>query len=287
MVEHSISLPHSAEASYLHRGLGHVEFFDYAQNDMTELKKTHEELVVNGYKGLSFHAPMPRPLFFPFSGVTCFFLNEKPELRDLSFQLIEDTLQHAQNWGADYVVTHLTYGKTDTSDPIKAKQLAKDTCERFAALSRNYRVPINIEFAAYTRTFNHPEEFAELVSQHKELGICIDTGHTMFGAQMHKRDYFDDIAILAPHARSMHLWNTRCEVHDHIPLHPSQSSQEGWIDIEQTLEIVLAQNTNCTIIFEYPVVEVTPNIQEGYDWIEDLVKTITHKHITIKEKEMS
>jgi endonuclease IV len=287
MVEHSISLPYSSEASYLHRGLGHVEFFDYPLNDMAELKKSYEEMAVNGHKGLSFHAPMPRPVFFPFSGVTCFFLNEEPERRDLSFQVIEDTLQYARDWGADYVVTHLTYGRTDTSDPNKAKQLAREACERLAALSNDYRVPINIEFAAYTQAFNEPEQFIELVSQHTELGICIDTGHTMFGAQIHKRDYFDDIAILAPHTRSMHLWNTRCEVHDHIPLHPSQSPQEGWIDIEQTLEIVLAQNTNCTIIFEYPVVEVTSNIQEGYDWIENIVKTITHKHITLKEKVMS
>ena len=163
MVDYSITLPHSGEASYLHRGLKHVEFFDYPLNDMAELKKTYEEMAVKGHKGLSFHAPMPRPVYFPFSGVTCFFLNEEPERRDLSLQLIEDTLQHARDWGADYVVTHLTYGKTDTTDPIKAKQLARDTCERFAALSSEYQVPINIEFAAYTQAFNEPEQFIELV----------------------------------------------------------------------------------------------------------------------------
>ena len=102
----------------------------------------------------------------------------------------------------------------------------------------------------------------------------------MFGAHIHKRDYFDDIAILAPHTRSMHLWNTRCEVHDHIPLHPSQSPLDGWIDLEKTLEIVLIQNPSSAIVFEYPVVEVTPDIQEGYDWIESVVKTITHRNIT-------
>ncbi len=277
MVEHNTSLPHSGEASYLHRGLRHVEFFDYPPNDMVELKSTYEEMAAKGHKGLSFHAPMPRPVFFPYSGVTCFFLNDKPEHRELSFQLIENTLQHAQDWDADYIVTHLTYGKTDTSDPDKAKQLARDTCERFASLSSNYCVPINIEFAAYTTAFNDPEQFIELVSQHEELGICIDTGHTMFGAQIHKRDYFDDIEILAPHTRSMHLWNTRCKTYDHIPLHPSQSPQDGWIDIEKTLEIVLSKNPNSTIVFEYPVAEVTPDIQEGYDWIENMVKRITQK----------
>ncbi len=277
MVTDNISLPHSSEAGFLHRGLGHVEFFDYPLCDMDELKIIYEKMRHEGRTGLSFHAPMPRPDFFPFSGITCFFLNEEPARRDLSFRLIEDTLQHAQDWGADYVVTHLTFGKTDTSDPGRAEELAWDTCERFATLSRSYDVPVNIEFAAYTTAFNDPGKFVEIISKYDELGICIDSGHTMFGAKMHKRDYFDDISILAPLARSMHLWNTRCEAQDHVPLHPSQSPQDGWIDIEQTLEMVLKQNPDSTIIFEYPVAEVTKGIQEGYDWIENMIRTITCK----------
>ncbi len=277
MPDYDNSLPHTSEAKYMHRGLAHVEFFDYPLDDMVELRNTYKEMAVNGYKGLSFHAPMPRPAFFPFAGVTCFFLNEEPESRELSFQLVEDTLQHAQDWNADYVVTHLTYGKTDTTDSDKAILLAEDTCERFAKLSRDYCIPINIEYAAYTQAFNEPEQFVNIVSQHDELGICIDIGHTMLGAQMHKRDYFGDIEILAPYTRAMHLWNTRCEDYEHIPLHPSQSSKEGWIDLEQTLEIVLTQNPDSTIVFEYPVTEVTPYIREGYVWIENMVKKITHK----------
>ncbi len=261
----------------MHRGLGHVEFFDYPLDDMAELDKAHKKMTVNGYKGLSFHVPMPRPVFFPYAGVSCFFLNEEPEHQELSFKLIENTLQHAQDWNTDYVVTHLTYGKTDTPDPEKAKQLAMNACERFAILSREYRIPINIEFAAYTQAFNKPEQFVEYVSQYEELGICLDTGHTMLGAEMHKRDYFHDIGILAPHTRAMHLWNTRCESYEHIPLHPSQSPDDGWIDIEQTLEMVLSQSPNSTIVFEYPVAEVTADIQEGYDWIENMVKDIKNK----------
>ncbi|MBL1140862.1 MAG: sugar phosphate isomerase/epimerase [Proteobacteria bacterium] len=277
MPEQLFSLPHAAEASFLHRGLGHVEFFDYPRNEMARLKKTYRDMANKGQKGLSFHAPMPRPAFFPYSGVTCFFLNEEPALRELSFQLLEDTLQHAQAWEADYIVTHLTYGKTDTTDPEKATSLAQDSCDRFATLSRKYDVPVNIEFAAYSTAFHEAERFVELVSQYEELGICIDTGHTMFGAQMHQRDYFDDISKLASQARSMHLWNTRCDVHDHIPLHPSQSPQEGWIDMERTLKIVFAQNPDSSIVFEYPIVNVTPAIQEGYDWIENMIKTINYQ----------
>jgi predicted deacylase len=93
----------------------------------------------------------------------------------------------------------------------------------------------------------------------------------MLGARMHGRDYLADIGALAPYARAMHLWNTRGEDFSHTPLHPSQSPAYGWIDLERTLETVVAANPQIAIVFEYPVEELTPDIQAGYDWIADLV----------------
>jgi len=275
MVEKQSSLPHVPEASLLHRGLGHVEFFDYPRKAMDTLKRKYAELKKNGYKGLSFHAPMPRPAFFPFAGVSCFFLNENPDNRTLSFRLVEETLQHARSWQADYIVTHLTFGKTDTANPDTALDLADKACIKLAALSEQYAMPIHLEFAAYTPSFNSPEQFAGIISQYSELGICLDVGHTMLGARLHGRDYLGDIRILAPQTMSLHLWNTRGEDQTHIPLHPSQLPSEGWIDIEQTLKIVLACNPRITTIFEYPVNQLTPEVQAGYDWVEEMVLAIT------------
>jgi len=274
MVEQQASLPHVAEACLMHRGLGHVEFFDFSPKAMDALRASYAGLKGHGYKGLSFHAPMPRPAFFPFAGVTCFFLNEDPDRRALSFRLLEETLRYAQAWNADHIVTHLTYGKTDTSDPGKALGLARNAGEIFAALSDRYGIPIHLEFAAYTRSFNKAGQFVGIVSQYEELGICVDSGHTMLGARMHGRDYLDDIRTLAPQARSLHLWNTQAKDQIHVPLHPSQSASQGWIDIEKILEIVLACNPRIPIVFEYPVTELTPDIQAGYDWVEQMVISI-------------
>jgi hypothetical protein len=55
-----------------------------------------------------------------------------------------------------------------------------------------------------------------------------------------------------------------------VPLHPSQSPADGWIDVPAAMQTVLAHNPGVHIIFEYPVESVTPRIQEGYDWIAGL-----------------
>ena len=262
-----------APACYLHRGIDCIELFDYPLTAMAELRELYTELKRNGYGKLGFHSPMPRTRAFMDDGVACFYLHDDASQRGLSFDLLEHTLQHARQWQADYAVTHLTYGRTDTTDPGQAERLAAAACRRFAELSRYYEIPINVEFAAYTRTFNQPGQFIEAIARHDELALCIDTGHTRLGANLNGRDYFADIKTMAPYTRSMHLWNTMGNGSEHIPLHPAQDPVSGWIDIEQTLQLVLAENPAVTIIFEYPVAEVTRDIQAGYDWIKQIVNT--------------
>ncbi|MCG3201253.1 MAG: hypothetical protein NFCOHLIN_01119 [Gammaproteobacteria bacterium] len=260
----------------LHRGLGGVELFDFPRQSWGALRRTLAGLTRQGYTRLSFHAPMPRPSYFHHSGVSCFFLHEDASLRELSFRVIGETLRHARAWNAAYVVTHLTYGKTDTTDRERAARLARETCSRLAALSDRHGMPIDIEFAAYSSAFASPEDFLAAMSGHPQLGICIDTGHASLGARIRQRSYMEDIRTLAPRARSMHLWNTRGPEdprhRGHVPLHPTQRPEQGWVDMEETLRIVLEHNPRINIVFEYPVEELTTEIREGYDWIAGLVR---------------
>jgi sugar phosphate isomerase/epimerase len=273
-------------ACYLHRGIDCIEYFDYPVNAMAELQAQHAGMRGQGFARLGFHAPMPRMPAFLDDGVACFYLHDDARQRRLSFDLLEHTLQHARDWRADYVVTHLTYGKTDTADPIKAERLADSACRRFAELSREYALPINVEFAAYTRAFHRAEQYIAAVSGHPELGICIDTGHTRLGADLRGRDYFADVAALAPYTRSMHLWNTTGGSGEHIALHPRQNPTAGWIDMEQTLRLVLEHNPDVTLIFEYPVAEVTPEVQAGYDWIKR-IRAEFHLNFTVSNRGQS
>jgi len=269
---------HTQPESLLHRGLGHVEFFDLAPKQLEDLRPLLEDFAREGRESFSFHAPATRPAEFPFPGVTCFFLSEDEAKRELSFRLLEHTLEAARRWQAAYVVTHLTYGKTDTRDPEMAESLAVAACRRMAAMSAVNGVPLDIEFASYTDSFHRPDRFLEIVSRHAELGVCIDIGHAFLGAQLRQRDYLEDIAVLAPGARSLHLWNTtgpeHTRLHHHTPLHPSQRVAEGWLDVERIMAVVLGRNPEPHVVFEYPVEKLTPEIQAGYDWVADMVARI-------------
>jgi sugar phosphate isomerase/epimerase len=263
--------PRHPEARLIHRGLGRAEFFDLAPEQFAGLDRIMAGLRAEGRTRFSFHAPVLRPDYFPFDAIQCFFLSEDEARREDSFRLLADTLAAARTWDAEYAVCHLTYGRTDTRDPTTAARLARAACARFAALSRAAGVPLDIEFAGYTDSFHAPASFMDAISPHPELGLCVDIGHTFLSAQRRGRDYRNDIAALAPRARSMHLWNTtgpECHArHHHVALHPSQRPEDGWIDVPVAVRLVLDRNPATRIVFEYPVEAVTPEVQAGYDWI--------------------
>lgn len=270
-----MSVDRKKAANLVHRGLGRVEFFDLTAQRMEGLQATLDVMAGEGRARFSFHAPIIRPEYFPHSGVTSFFLCEDEAKRELSFRLLGHTLEQAARWGAEYAVSHLTFGPTDTKDEATASRLAFEACLRIAEMSRAHSIPVDLEFAAYSASFSNAGAFSEVVRPHRELGVCIDVGHTFLGALKWRRDYLDDIAALVGQARSLHLWNSLGEEHTkhhhHTPLHPSQKPEQGWIDMERTLEFVLAENPGINVIFEYPVERVTAEIQQGYDWISEVV----------------
>ena len=258
----------------LHRGVGMVEFFDLPEAEMEDLQPLIDRFSAEGRDRFSFHAPVTRPPEFSYSGVTCFFLSEDQKLRELSFELLSATVDAAKLWGADYVVTHLTYGPADSKDSSVADALAVEACRRIAEMSAHAEVPIDLEFAAYTDSFHGPARFTEIVDGHAELGVCIDIGHVSIGADLRGRDFLDDLDALLPKTRSAHLWNTLGAEHTaqnhHTPLHPSQKPEDGWIDIEGVLDKLLIQDNFMDLVFEYPVNQVTEEIQAGYDWVTSI-----------------
>jgi sugar phosphate isomerase/epimerase len=267
--------PRVPPASLVHRGLGRVEFFDLAADEVARLGATVAAHAREGRGRFSFHAPIVRPAYFPASGVTAYFLCEDPARRALSFRLLDDTLARAARCGADYVVCHLTFGATDTRDERAAVALARRACARLAAMSRTYGVRVDVEFAAYSHGFHRAELFVDAVTPHAELGICLDVGHAYLGALARGRDYLADVRTLAPATRSMHLWNTRGPGHTaawgHTPLHPRQRPADGWIDVERTLATCLGARGAVDVVFEYPADDPRVDVEEGYAWIASVV----------------
>ncbi|MEE9201256.1 MAG: TIM barrel protein [Candidatus Brocadiales bacterium] len=260
-------------ARAIHRGQGRHEIFDFPQEDLGGLKKFLDEQNLP----FSFHAPLVRPDYFPYSGVTSFFINDDDEKRKLSLELMRQSAEDARDWGAEYIVCHLTF-REDTEDEEKAWRLVHQAAGFLSGLVESTGVPIHIEFAGYAGAFREPSHLAEVISNHPNLGICIDAGHAFICSQLWRRDYLRDIETMAPYAKSMHLWNTRGFDHwkekGHVPLHPAQSPSDGWVDIERTLEIAIKHNKDLRLIHEYRVDDMNSEIKEGFDWIRDTVEKL-------------
>ena len=260
-------------AGYLHTGLDRYEVFDFQEDGLGEL----ESFIKSKKLPFSFHVPFFRPSYFPYTGVTTFFLNDDPEKRALSFKLIDSTMHYANKWSADFVVTHLTW-KDDSLDRKKVMDLTSYTRSKFCDLADRYKLPINIEFGGYSGHFHEPEQFVDFVKDHSSLGICIDIGHTSLISGIRNRNFFRDIEIMAPHTKSIHMWNTKGlehnKKHNHVPVHPSQKAEDGWVDIKKTLEIILGHNKDCNIIFEYNHTyydNIPDEVQEGMEWVKEIV----------------
>ena len=272
-----MEVEHVAAERLLHRGLGHVEFYDLPVEEVEDMGGLIDAFAAEGHDTFSLHAPVGRGDDFPWAGVTCFYLCEDADRRALSFRTLGRALDAARRWGATHVVTHLTFGKYDSCNATTAERLAGEACANLAEMSHDAGVPVDIEFAAYTDSFHAPGKFLDAINGYPELGLCIDVGHAGLGAGIRERRVLDDIEELSQRARSLHLWNTLGAEHTkefhHTPLHPSQQPVGGWLDIDAAVRTVLEQAPDCSIVFEYPVEEVTPEIQEGYDWIAAIADT--------------
>jgi sugar phosphate isomerase/epimerase len=186
-------------------------------------------------------------------------------------------MHYAKGWKADFVVTHLAWME-DSQNRQKVMALASNTKLRFCVLADRYNMPINVEFGGYSGYFHEPAQFVEFVKDHPLLGICIDIGHTSLISGIRNRSFFKDVEILAPHPKSIHVWNTKGQKkkkkNSHVPVHPSQKTEDGWIDIKKTLEIILSHNKECDIVFEYNRTyydKIPKEVKEGMEWVKEIV----------------
>jgi sugar phosphate isomerase/epimerase len=257
-------------ANAVHPGIGRCEVFDVAPEALPALAA----YLAAAPQPFSIHAPLvrPRPGRAP-SAV--FFLADSPA-REESFAELALTLAAAAAHGAQYVVTHLNW-VADVPSEGRAEFLAHEAAGRIALLSRLHRVPVHIECGGYTGGFHRAGQFAALARAFPDLGLCLDVGHLWLIAQERGRSAYADIEVLAPYARSMHLWAARnLETYrrqGHLPLHPARDGRDGWLDLGRAVAPVLAARPDCAVILEYTW---TPDdaapAAEGLRWASDVVE---------------
>jgi sugar phosphate isomerase/epimerase len=260
----------------LNPALHGCETFDFAPADLAALRER-----LRSRPAFSVHAPLPTPPDYPGSPVTSFLLDPDPFKRQVSLDMLQRTIELAAEWQALHVVVHFGGLHSDGLSARSVHELADRTAAQLDAWAAVYGVALHIEYAAYNPSFATPQELADLVSRYPGLDVCLDVGHLRVGAQMLGLDEWQAAQVLAPHTRSMHLWTLRdrrdVRRYHHVPVHPSLTPDDGWIDIPAMLDLVLAHHPDAKIVFEpHPAYNPDPGWQaEGIEWVRELVAART------------
>ncbi len=170
----------------------------------------------------------------------------------------------AARCGADHVVCHFTdYPSRQPTEEINPVYVT-ETLEWMAEVQHRYNVPVCLE------CFGDPKWLSVRVARYG-LYICLDSGHLLRSSQERRSRYLEDVNIIAPLVRVVHLWNTRgLPGEHHVPYHPDQRPADGWAPILALLNRVLEHRRNFPIIAQpsYPPHQQS-RFWEGLEWLGD------------------
>lgn len=257
------------------------EFYHFPPEDVAELKR---QVRAEGLAA-SIHTPLVRPEWYPNPPTWTFLCDADAELRQKNLRLVELTMEAAEDLGAEYVVVHFpspANGATATLALDQQQYIARDSVERLAELGLKHQIPIHIEGFGPS-PFLTPQFLGQVAAEYPPLRYCWDVAHMYIAAQRDGFDYYEFAAALAPAVGSVHLWNTR-HLEDylnyrHIPVHPSQSPEDGWVDIPRILRLLLQGEAKLPIIFEsgyhYPPALGNHDVREGMQWVKNILTTLS------------
>jgi len=197
-------------------------------------------------------------------------------------KMITLTMDQAEEYGAEYVVVHFPSPTSDASGESEEKleAIAWRSCERLAELSFKRGIPIHIEGVGQSPLIN-AEFLTALLEEYSPLRYCFDTAHAHLAALDNGFDLYDFAAELLHYLGSIHLWNARSRddylAFRHIPVHPSQRAEDGWVDIARVLRALTSDKNSISIIFEsersYPEALGDYDYREGVKWVKELLET--------------
>jgi len=234
---------------------------------------------------MSIHCPLVKPEWYPEPPTWAFLCDVGRENRELNLRMIRLTMEMARDFGAEYVVVHFPsppFIEARGKSYAELKEIALDSAYRLALLGEEYETPIHVEGFGPS-PFLTAEFIAEVVTLFPVLRYCFDTGHMNLSAQRDGFDLYRFAEQVAPHVGSVHLWNNRgmddyISFH-HIPVHPSQNSAQGWVDIARILEAIAKGRPSLPMVLEspprYPWALGNHDYREGVRWIKKLLETLS------------
>lgn len=229
---------------------------------------------------INYHAPV----FYNSDPSSTYYLHSNKKLREATFDLLESNLKMAKSLHSENVVVHFISNKPDNDvSEEEIKDIAKESANRLNILSEKYDIPILLEYAGYNNKFYKIEDWIDVIKNNYNLGICLDLGHLCIASKLYDFDYMEELKNLSSYTKLVHIWNTKgtsdLGEYNHIPVHPEQSEDDGWIDIETSLRILLKDNYDLPIIAEsdYRFSDLE-YFEEGMKWVNKLIYQILNEN---------
>ena len=227
------------------------------------------------------HCPLVKPDWYSFAPTASFLLGDAGgKLRELTFRLIIQTLQEANDIGAKYIVVHFPKPAPEPQQQPGLKlqaDIAWDSDHRLARLAREFYTRICIEGFG-ERPFLSVGFLIEVLDAFPELDYCFDVGHIHLAALRGALDYREFLGQLAPRVGCVHLWNTRGPEEyaefSHLPVHPTQEPNAGLVDIPRTLRVIQEASPEASLIFEHGTQFPSPfklDYQQGVEWVKGIL----------------
>lgn len=275
---------HGVDAEYVReKGFQRVQICQKFSKteDVTSLLRLSREKAIK----ISFHAP----IFHQVDPTSTYYLSRNSRLREATFEILEINMKMAESLPSEYVVIHFT-SKTMENEEYESHEelmkIAKRSVKRLSKLSESYGLKINLEYESCGDKFRNPEDWVELVKDYDDIGICLDIGQLFINCKIEGYDFYEKLEEILPYTNVVHIWNVKdvfdLEKFGYIPVHPSQSPNDGWIDIEKSLDMIKEQNREIPIIFE-------PNFNyggeeyfsEGISWVNSIMEHREVEKLTI------
>lgn len=277
---HCLRLGHFEER-VVANGLRRAELFQFPLDQLPRLK----EMFRRHNLAVSIHTPLVRPLWYPVAPTWSFLCYLDGERRELTLRMVDLTLEAAAELEAEYVVVHFPApcGEGDREHGAKElEEVAWDSARRLAEMSEEHGVDIHFEGFGPS-PFLGPSFIIAVARAYPNLRYCFDIAHMHIAAQRDGFDYYAFAEEVGPFIGSVHLWNTRhledYQTYRHIPVHPSQKPEKGWVDVPRILSAILRHYPSCPLIFEYgpsyPPALGDHDVKDGVRWIKDIVATLS------------
>lgn len=259
-------------------GLRRGEFYNLNPTDQPALKK----LVQTHHLEVSVHCPLISLDWYPKPPTWAFLCDRDTERRQLNLRMAQDTLERAVELGAEHVVSHFpSPDSTGTAIPYsEQRDIAWGSAQSLAELSQRFGIPIHVEGFGPSPLLE-PEFLGQVFTQFSNLHYCFDSGHMSIAARRDGFDFFAFAQAMAPYLGSIHLWNTRgiddYRTYRHIPVHPCQKPEDGWVDIPRLLSVLRSHRSEVPIILEsasiYPPALGNYDFRDGVSWVKQLLAT--------------